>query len=125
MALTRISGALVRTDTVTNDNIADGSIISSNFSEEAGGPAPASAVPISIAYLSGNATSAGETVTLTGSEFVVGTTIMISNTVASVVTVSNTTTLSFTSPDLPSGTYIGYIINPDSSMRIIPGLNYA
>jgi len=118
---------MVGSNTVTSTNIADGSIVTENFDEDAGGPAPLSAntISLSVLYASGNSTSNGESVMLTGSGFVTGTTIMIANSVASVVTVHNSTTMSFTAPSMPPGTYVGYIIKPNSSMLLIPGLNYA
>jgi hypothetical protein len=82
-----------------------------------------------IAY-TGNDTAAvpagGDTITLTGSNFISGATVFIDTVQASVVSVVNSTTITFTAPALATGSYIVYVINPDSSIGLLAtGIQYS
>ena len=58
-------------------------------------------------------TAGGQTITLTGSGFVSGASVLINGSAVGVVSVANSTTLTFTSPSANSGSYVIYVINPD------------
>ena len=71
-------------------------------------------------------TSGGDTVTLTGTNFGVGVTVVINGTPASVVTRVSATQLTFTAPANAAGSYIIYVINADGSTALaVPGLQYS
>jgi hypothetical protein len=82
----------------------------------------------SISY-SGDDTAidtAGGTVTLNGSGFNAGASVLIDGTYASVVTVVSSTTITFTAPAKAAGTYVLYVINTDGGTAIsIPGISYS
>jgi len=68
----------------------------------------------------------GQTITLNGLNFVTGATVLINNQIVSVVSVVNSTTITFTSPALAAGSYIVYVINTDGGTGIsIPGIQYS
>jgi hypothetical protein len=68
----------------------------------------------------------GDTITLTGTGFVAGATVIINGTSAGVVTVVSGTTLTFTAPASTAGTYVIYVINSDGGTAIvIPGISYS
>ena len=68
----------------------------------------------------------GQTITLTGSGFVAGATILINSIPVSVVSVVSFTEITFTSPANSSGSYVMYVINTDGSTAIsIPGIQYS
>lgn len=96
----------------------------------ASGAAVSSTPKISSIVYPGNDTAAntggGQTVTLTGSGFNAGATVLINGTYASVVSVANSTSLSFTTPVNSSGTYPLYIVNTDGGTGIsVPGISYS
>jgi len=71
-------------------------------------------------------TAGGDTVTLTGTNFGVGVTVVINGTPASVVTRVSATQLTFTAPAQATGSYIIYVINTDGSTALaVPGLQYS
>lgn len=83
----------------------------------------------SIAY-PGNDTAAdtagGQTITLTGSGFVAGASVLINGSAVGVVSVVSSTSITFTSPANTTGSYVIYVINPDGSTAIaIPGIQYS
>ena len=68
----------------------------------------------------------GQTITLTGSGFVAGASILLNSIPVSVVSVVSSTVITFTSPANSSGSYVMYVINPDGSTAIaIPGIQYS
>jgi hypothetical protein len=68
----------------------------------------------------------GQTITLTGSGFLAGATVLINNFEASVVSVVSSTTITFTSPANSTGSYVLYVINTDGGTAIaIPGIQYS
>jgi hypothetical protein len=68
----------------------------------------------------------GNTVTLTGTNFAVGVTVLIGTTQATQVTRVSATQLTFIAPANAAGSYILYVINPDGSSAIsVPGLQYS
>ena len=78
----------------------------------------------------GNDTAAdpagGQTITLTGSGFVVSASILINSIAVSVVSVVSSTVITFTSPANSSGSYVIYVVNPDGSTAIaVPGIQYS
>jgi len=83
----------------------------------------------SIAY-PGNDTAAdtagGQTITLTGSGFVAGASVLINGSAVGVVSVVSSTSITFTSPANTTGSYVIYVINSDGSTAIaIPGIQYS
>jgi hypothetical protein len=68
----------------------------------------------------------GQTITLTGSGFNNGASVIINNSAVGVVTVVNSTTITFVSPALSVGSYTIYVVNTDGSTAIaIPGIQYS
>ena len=83
----------------------------------------------SIAY-PGNDTAAdtagGQTITLTGSGFVAGASVLINGSAVGVVSVVSSTSITFTSPANSTGSYVIYVVNSDGSTAIaIPGIQYS
>ena len=71
-------------------------------------------------------TAGGQTITLTGTGFVVGANVLINGSAVGVVSVVSSTTITFTSPANATGSYVIYVINPDGSTAIaIPGIQYS
>jgi len=71
-------------------------------------------------------TAGGQTITLSGSGFVSGASVLINNVAVSVVTVVNSATITFTSPPNNTGSYVVYVINPDGGTAVaIPGIQYS
>jgi hypothetical protein len=71
-------------------------------------------------------TAGGQTITLTGSGFNVGASVVINGSAVGVVSVVNSSTITFVSPALNAGSYIIYVINTDGSTAIaIPGIQYS
>lgn len=72
------------------------------------------------------ATAGGQTVTLNGAGFNAGASVLINGSYAGVVSVANSTSLSFTTPSNSGGTYILYVINTDGGTGIsVPGISYS
>ena len=96
------------------------------------GPAGAGAsVPkiTAIAY-SGDDTATnpagGDTITITGSGFQAGATVVVNGTQAGVVSVVSSTTITFTAPPNSAGSYIVYVVNTDGSTALaVPGIQYS
>lgn len=83
----------------------------------------------SIAY-PGNDTAAdtagGQTITLNGTGFVAGASVLINGSAVGVVSVVSSTVITFTSPANSTGSYVVYVVNPDGSTAIaIPGIQYS
>lgn len=124
MALTRISGALFANNTLTGNNIAANTINTNNF--VAGISLAARGLTLSYPTGTSANTQGGQTITMTGSGFTNGSAVYIDKTAASVVSVANSTSLSFTSPAKSAGRYIVYIIAPDGTTSIFAsGILYA
>jgi hypothetical protein len=71
-------------------------------------------------------TAGGQTITLTGTGFVAGASVLINGSAVGVVSVVSSTTITFTSPANTTGSYVIYVINPDGSTAIaIPGIQYS
>jgi hypothetical protein len=71
-------------------------------------------------------TAGGQTITLTGSGFAVGATVIVNGTSADVVTFISSSSISFTAPAQSAGTYVIYVINTDGGTAlVIPGLSYS
>lgn len=68
----------------------------------------------------------GQTITLTGTGFQVGASVLIAGTVVGVVSFVSSTQITFTSPALSAGSYVLYVINSDGGTAIsIPGIQYS
>ena len=68
----------------------------------------------------------GQTITLNGTGFQVGASVLIAGTVVGVVSFVSSTQLTFTSPALSAGSYVLYVINSDGGTAIsIPGIQYS
>ena len=83
----------------------------------------------SITY-PGNDTAAdiagGQTITITGTGFSAGASVLLGTTPATVVTVISSTSITFTSPVLSAGNYALYVINSDGGTAIyIPGIAFS
>lgn len=123
---TKISGGLVKTATITGDNIAANTISANNVRSDVniGGPKISS-----ITYVGDNTaadTAGGETITLTGSGFNAGATVLLESVAVGSVTVANSTTITFTAPAKSTGSYIVYVVNTDGSTAIlVPGIQYS
>lgn len=71
-------------------------------------------------------TAGGDTITITGTGFASGASVIINGTVASVVSVVNSTTITFTAPAVTAGSYILYVVNTDGSTALaVPGIQYS
>jgi hypothetical protein len=83
----------------------------------------------SIAY-PGDDTAAdivgGSVITLAGANFAAGAQVVINGNAASVVSVVDSSTITFTAPPNPTGSYILYVVNADGATTIaVPGLQYS
>jgi hypothetical protein len=82
-----------------------------------------------IGYVGNNTATdvaGGETITLTGTGFATGASVIINGVAAGVVTVVSATQLTFTAPALSAGTYIFYVVNTDGATAIsVPGISYS
>ena len=68
----------------------------------------------------------GQTITLTGTGFVSGATVIINGVTASVVSVVNSTTITFTAPALSAGSYVVYVVNTNGTTALaVPGIQYS
>ena len=71
-------------------------------------------------------TAGGGTITLTGANFASGAQVIINGNAASVVSVVNSTTITFTAPPNPTGSYLLYVVNQDGATTVaVPGLQYS
>ena len=72
-------------------------------------------------------TAGGVTVTINGSGFVTGATVLVNLTVpATTVTVVSSTLVTFTAPAMAVGTYALYLVNPNGGTAInVPGISYS
>jgi hypothetical protein len=96
------------------------------------GPAGAGAsVPkiTAIAYSSNDTATnpaGGDTITITGSGFLAGATVVINGAQAGVVSVVNSATITFTAPPNSAGSYIVYVVNTDGTTALlVPGIQYS
>jgi hypothetical protein len=83
----------------------------------------------SIAYpgddLAAN-TVGGQTITLTGTGFTAGLSVLVNTTMAAVVTVVSSTEVTFTAPAMAAGTYVLYLVATDGSVALsLPGISYS
>jgi len=68
----------------------------------------------------------GETITINGTGFSTGASVLIGSTPASVVSYVSGTSMTFTTPALSSGTYVLYVINTDGgTATYIPGISFS
>lgn len=83
----------------------------------------------SIGYVGNNTatnTAGGETISLTGTGFAVGCSIIINGSPVGVVSFVSSTQVTFTAPALSAGTYIVYLVNSNGSTAIaVPGISYS
>jgi hypothetical protein len=71
-------------------------------------------------------TAGGQTITLTGQGFEAGASVIINNAAVGVVSVVSSTTITFTSPALSTGSYPVYVVNTDGGTAIaVPGIQYS
>jgi hypothetical protein len=71
-------------------------------------------------------TAGGQTITLTGSGFIAGASVIVDGSYAGVVTVVSNTSITFTAPSNSGGTYPLYVVNTDGGTAIsIPGISYS
>jgi hypothetical protein len=68
----------------------------------------------------------GQTISLTGTNFATGASVIVNGIVASVVSVVNSTTITFTAPAMAAGSYIVYVVNPNGTTALaVPGIQYS
>lgn len=68
----------------------------------------------------------GQTITLTGTNFASGASVIVNGIVASVVTVVSSTQITFTAPANAAGSYIVYVVNTNGTTALaVPGLQYS
>ncbi len=83
----------------------------------------------SLSYVGDNTaanTGGGDVITLSGSGFSNTAAVVIDGQTASVVTVANSTSMTFVSPARPTGSYIVYVVNPNGATGIfVPGIQYS
>lgn len=123
MALTRLKANLVKAESITSNNIQDGSITTADLSPAITGQSVFN--PIDIAYLNGQSASNGEIITITGSGFTTGSVVLVANTTAAVTSIVNSNTITFVAPNLGSGMYMGYVVHLDGRFTVLPGIAYA
>jgi len=71
-------------------------------------------------------TAGGQTITLTGTGFTAGLSVLVDTTIASVVTVVSSTQVTFTAPAKAAGTYVLYLVATDGSVALsLPGISYS
>jgi hypothetical protein len=71
-------------------------------------------------------TAGGQTITITGTGFVAGASVLINGSAVGVVSVVSSTTITIVSPANTTGSYVIYVVNPDGSTAIaIPGIQYS
>lgn len=84
---------------------------------------------ISINYIGDNTaadTAGGETLSITGSGFKAGVSVIINGTAVDVVTVSSSTLITFTSPAKTAGSYSLYVVNTDGGTATsLVGIQYS
>ena len=129
MAMTRLSGLMVSSNTITSDRIANGTIGSADLNANVS--LTTSNVPTitAITYPDGATaanTSGGQTIIFTGSKYATGAYVVIDGVVVDQVTVANSSTLSFTSPAKAAGSYAVFVVNSDGTACIsLPGIQYS
>ena len=93
------------------------------------GPAPVIPKITTISYPGDNTaanTGGGDVITLTGSGFSNGASVIINGQAVGTVTVVSNTTVTFVSPSQNTGSYIVYVINPNGATAIaVPGIQYS
>jgi len=68
-------------------------------------------------------TAGGQTITLTGTGFASGASVIINGQTAGVVSVVNSTTITFTAPAVTAGSYIVYVVNTNGTTALaVPGI---
>jgi len=71
-------------------------------------------------------TAGGQTITITGTGFASGATVIINGVTASVVSVVNSTTITFTAPAITAGSYVVYVVNTNGTTALlVPGIQYS
>jgi hypothetical protein len=71
-------------------------------------------------------TAGGQTITITGSGFAAGASVIIDGAAVSVVTVVSSTQITFTAPAKTAGSYSLYVINPDGATAIsVVGIQFS
>ena len=71
-------------------------------------------------------TGGGQTISISGTGFNTGASVIVNGTAASVVSVVSATSLTFTAPAQSSGTYALYVVNTDGGTAIaVPGISYS
>jgi hypothetical protein len=127
----KLNGRAIQTNSIPVDRIVPGTITLDqcdasidNYVNDGGRP-----FIRSISYFGSNttaATSGGQTVTLTGSNFAPNVQIYVNSSAAPAVSRTNANSVSFTTPGKEIGTYLVYAINPDGGFAIlVPGIVYA
>ena len=71
-------------------------------------------------------TAGGQTITITGTGFLSGASVIINGSQVGVVSVVNSTTITFTSPAQSAGSYVLYVVNTDGGTAVaVPGIQYS
>ena len=71
-------------------------------------------------------TAGGQTITITGTGFLSGASVIINGSQVGVVSVVNSTTITFASPAQSAGSYVLYVVNTDGGTAVaVPGIQYS
>lgn len=133
MALIRATGKVIGAGAITSALIAANTIGADKIGGTTGGRVtsityPSGTVANSSVYSSSAnvSTSGGQTVTITGSGFTSGAHVFVYKTQASVVTVANTSTITFQTPAKAAGRYTVFVVATDGTVATFaPGIVYA
>jgi len=127
MALKKISGSMIAANTITGDDVANGTISTTDLGADVvlGFPSPTANTIIYPGDDTAADPAGSQTITITGNNFDTNTYLIIDSTIVNPSAV-NTTSLSFTSPAKAAGSYLVFVVNPDGAVAIIaPGIQYS
>ena len=125
MAITYIQPAIVN----ASASYTFASVNATSSITVSGGTVVASVLITAIGYPGDDTaadTAGGQTITLTGSGFAAGASVIINGSAVGVVSVVSSTTITFTSPAQSTGSYPLYVVNTNGSTGIaVPGIQYS
>lgn len=126
MAIVKLSGSMITANSVTGNNIQDGTITTDDIAE---GVSTASPPVITSINYPGDDTAAdpagGQTLSITGNNFSSNALLLIDSQSVTPTSITNTT-ITFTSPAKSVGSYIIFVVNSDGATAIsTPGVQYS
>lgn len=135
MALIRATGYVIGNGAIGTNNLTAGSISLAKLSNTATSVAKITSITYpngntanSTSYPSGanTTTAGGQTITITGSGFATGMSVFVLKTQSSVVSVTNSTSMTFRTPAMTAGRYTVFAVKADGSVATFaPGIVYA